>query len=182
VQTLALNLFDNLGHGLHFMLVGVQDASEGGGECGHYSAGPDYPKADIFGPGRTTDVREAVHCVAALGDVQPDINFDLGLGRYDKSVCPDGSTNLALCDPTLSSGSRRRAAARGVARPQSAPQGTLPGDAVTEEDKELRDILGLPPKLKLPPKLRKRLEQQLLNQPDAEEAAANDLLNFLLGP
>jgi ABC-type transporter Mla subunit MlaD len=181
VQTLSLNMFDNLGHALHFMLVGAQDASEGSGECGHYSAGPDYPKAAMFGSGRTTDVRQAAHCVAALGDAQPDINFPLNLGRYDKSVCPDGSTRLALCDPTLSSGSRRRAGAGGKVQRGAGQQGSLPGDAVTKEDEEIRDILGLPPKVKIPEKLRERLKDQLLEQGGTDQAAANDLLNFLLG-
>jgi ABC-type transporter Mla subunit MlaD len=83
VQTLSLNVFDNVGHALHIMLVGAQDASEGHGECGHFSAGPDYARAAEFGGGRTTSVGQAVHCAALLGTRQPDINFDLGLPPYD---------------------------------------------------------------------------------------------------
>jgi len=170
VQTLTLNMFDQLGHALHFMLVGASDASEGAGECGHYSAGPDYGKAAEFGAGRTTDVRQALHCVAALGDKQPDINFPLNLPRYDDSVCPDGSTRLALCDPTISTNS---AAAVG---PTSAQRRlNRQGRAERKEQRqELRDILGLPPGVKLPPQL-----EEGLGLGESDEAAANDLLGFL---
>jgi phospholipid/cholesterol/gamma-HCH transport system substrate-binding protein len=181
VQTLSLNMFDNLGHALHFMLVGALDASEGGGECGHYSAGPDWSKAAVFGSGRTTDVRQAAQCVAALGDTQPGINFDLGLGRYDKSVCPDGSTNLALCDPTKASGTASAKAPAGLTPGKQGSAPPLPGPTTAEEDEEIKDILGLPPKAKLPPKLREQLEDLLLDQNEADQAAANDLLNFLFG-
>ena len=107
-----------------------------------------------------------------VGDSQPDINFDLGLPRYDNSVCPDGSTHLDICDPNISThdtGGRdpnNPAAARGGGEPGSAPTAPgapaapgaappalgdgpldelLPGVPATEEATNgLEDLLGLP--------------------------------------
>ena len=107
-----------------------------------------------------------------VGDSQPDINFDLGLPRYDNSVCPDGSTDLELCDPNISThdtGGRDPAtsaasrgggapgssapaqaapAAPGTPPPSSAPglpDDLLPGIPDTDEATNgLEDLLGLP--------------------------------------
>ena len=182
VQTLSLNQFDNLGHALHIMLVGASGASEGG-ECGAYSAGPDYPKAAEFGAGRTTNVRQAVHCVAALGDLQPGINYDLNLPRYDNSVCPDGSTNQALCDPAISTRSAK-ASAKGLGGGSGSGSGSqgadhqlnIPGVDTKKEEQKLRDLLGLPPDAKLPPAL-----QDGVGPTVNDQAATDDLLNFLFG-
>lgn len=93
-QTGAINQFDSVGHLLQF---NVYDA--GTGPCGAFNPGPDVPAA---GGGRTTDILAADPCVSWLGANQPDISYDLGLGRYDNSVCRHGSTDLELCDPEIS--------------------------------------------------------------------------------
>lgn len=184
VQTLSLNVFDNVGHALHIMLVGANDASEGDGACGNFSAGPTYARAAEFGGGQTTSVKQAAHCVAALGDRQPDINFDLGLPPYDPSVCPDGSTNKALCDPngSRSAGSR----AGGVSGGGSGSGGSgqpldnqlkVPGIDLKKEEQKLKEMLGLPPNAKLPPNVLDDLAPST-----GGGGATDDLLNFLLGP
>jgi phospholipid/cholesterol/gamma-HCH transport system substrate-binding protein len=94
-QSGAINQFDSFGHFLQF---NISDAG-GIGECGTFNAGPEVPAR---GGGTTTDVTEVANCVSWVGKRQPDINFDLGLPRYDNSVCPNGSTDLALCDPSIS--------------------------------------------------------------------------------
>ena len=85
VQTLSLNLFDQIGHALAIQLVGEGPLSEGG-ECGEFSPGgplsPDgqhggWPKAELFGGGDGSNTRnpeEAAHCVGILGDYQPGIS------------------------------------------------------------------------------------------------------------
>lgn len=189
VQTTSLNLFSQIGHGLHVNIVGIEDAAEG--HCGHYAIGPDWVKADEFGPGHTHDPREASKCLAVLGDYQPGITpgtYDpatglaLGMPRYDKSVCPDGSTHLSICDPALSS---PRNAAAGLGPQQQAAQQPGGSDDLLPklpnlEDltpEQIRDILGLPPGAPIP------------GQPAVppvglganDQAATNDLLNFLFG-
>jgi hypothetical protein len=94
-QSGAINQFDSFGHFLQF---NISDTG-GVGECGTFNAGPDVPAR---GGGRTTEITEVANCVSWVGKSQPDINFDLGLPRYDNSVCPDGSTHPELCDPAIS--------------------------------------------------------------------------------
>ncbi|MFN8150495.1 MAG: MlaD family protein [Solirubrobacterales bacterium] len=104
-QTGAINQFDEIGHLLHFSIFEV-----GTGPCANYNPGhydPDgpgpaepqvgVPNAD--GSGATTNILEANRCVAWLGRNQPGINQQVDVPPYDPSVCPQGSTNLALCDP-----------------------------------------------------------------------------------
>ena len=96
----ATNQFDSVGHVLHFNLY---DAFAG--PCGQYNAAQDVPAQ---GGGRTTNLLEAEDCVGWLGPNQPGINesqASLWIGRYDDSVCPDGSTEPEICDPGVSSGS-----------------------------------------------------------------------------
>jgi ABC-type transporter Mla subunit MlaD len=184
VQTVSLNLFDNVGHALHIMIVGASNASEGDGACGHFSAGPTYPKAAMFGSGQTTDVGQAVHCAALLGDTQPDINFPLNLPPYDRSVCPDGSTRRDICDP---SGRRSAGATRASLRSGAGDGGggrqrldnlsQLPGVDLKKETEKLKEMLGLPKNAKLPPNVLDQLA------PDTgTQGATDNLLNFLLGP
>jgi hypothetical protein len=93
-QSGAINQFDSFGHFLNFNVFDV-----GGGPCGGFNAMSDVPALD---GGRTTDIEEAHGCVSWIGKNQPDVNMDLGLPRYDNSVCPDGSADLTLCDPDIS--------------------------------------------------------------------------------
>jgi ABC-type transporter Mla subunit MlaD len=90
-QTLALNQFDQVGHLLHFILMEAET-----GPCHDYNAGPNYPNG-------TTNPASADVCAALLGDQQPGVNLSVPQPRYDgDSVCPQGSTDLALCDPSIS--------------------------------------------------------------------------------
>ena len=203
IQTLSLNLFSTIGHALHVNIVGIDDAAEGGAEgCGYHSEtlNQSIARAPEIGPGHTQDARDALRCTGYLGDYQPGITpgtYDpstglaLGLPRYDKSVCPDGSTWLSICDPAVSS--PRTAAAlspqQGAQVQQPAPGGPL-DDVLKKlpklpklEDltpKQIRDILGLPPGAPIP--------GQPVAPPSVpqvggagQQSTAPDLLNFLFG-
>ena len=125
-------MFDDLGHALHFMIVGAQDASEGGGECGHFSAGPDYAagRPSSAAAGRDEPASRRPIASAILGDTQPGhqpgtFTRSPTCGRpprYDESVCPDGSTRLSICDPSISTAARnaRRAGGGGGGPRRSA--------------------------------------------------------------
>lgn len=106
-QTLAINQFDEIGHLLHFSIFEI-----GEGPCASFNPGVFDPDGDRPGgedpqPGvpnldasaATTEILEANRCVGWLGDSQPGINEDLNLPPYDPSVCPEGSSDLELCDP-----------------------------------------------------------------------------------
>jgi hypothetical protein len=118
------------------------------------------PKA---GGGTTTNFNEIDPCVAWLGPTQPGINQDIGSPRYDASVCPNGSSDLSLCDPNISlnSATGRRKAARHGAGIQATPGGAagngaagsgtalpgLPPGTLPDNPKDLphrlQDLLGL---------------------------------------
>ncbi len=181
VQPASLNLFDSAGHALQLHLVGAADASERSGECGHVTNENQWRTAALFdGPGsaddHTRDPRQAVHCAGPLGDYQPGVSegtvvttgADAGLTdftpgvpggqlrRYDSSVCPDGSTWLSICDPLISN--PYSAGFRTTATAPTAPNGGqepsqpgVPQDELTP--KEIREILGLPPKAPIPPNI-----------------------------
>jgi virulence factor Mce-like protein len=107
-QAGALNQYDEYGHLLHFSLYGV---NQSGGPCGEYETGRDHETGEPGVPaedgGTTTNILEAHRCVAWLGDSAPGINEDLGLPRYDPSVCPGGTeperAAEELCDPNVES-------------------------------------------------------------------------------
>ena len=214
VQTVSLNLFDQLGHALAIQIVGEGSASEGG-ECGEFSAGgpltPDgmhggWPKAALFGGGsgeNTQNIREAAHCVAALGDYQPGITpgtigaggrtqFDPSnpgstLPKYPSQVCSPpqavGSTNIGICDP---SDPPAPFSARSTQRePQQQPSQEqiedlaeeLKEQGATKDLEKLREQLGLPPGAPLPPEL-----NGALGLSPTQNTASQGLLDFLLGP
>ncbi len=188
IQTISLNLFSQIGHALHVNIVGAEDAAEG--HCGHMAVGPDWMHQNNVD--HTHDPREASKCLGVVGDYQPGITagtvdpatgLALGMPRYDKSVCPDGSTRLTICDPNLSS---PRGGLR-VASPQQ--QATQPGadsplpklpDLEGLTPKEIRDILGLPPGSPIPgqPTVPQVPPVGVGSQ---DQAATNDLLDFLFG-
>jgi len=183
IQTLSLNLFDIIGHGLHFTIVGAPGVS---GDCAHTSTRQDYEAA---GGGRTTDPRDAVECVGLLGDTQPGITIGKDpnapgpwsltgdLGPYDPRVCPqgshyDGNPNNYFCDPAA----QPHVDAQGLnaaSAPAPAPSGDEGTDADGDEppqkkidealdklkkgelptEEDLREILGLPPGAALPPEI-----------------------------
>ncbi|MGI8460406.1 MAG: MlaD family protein [Solirubrobacterales bacterium] len=180
-QSGAINQFDSFGHFLHYNAFDT-----GAGPCGGFNAGPDVPAR---GGGRTTDITEADGCVSWIGANQPDVNFDLGLPRYDNSVCPNGSTDLELCDPSISThGSggrlpasieRRRVAAAGGGSATAATAGTpggsgLPGDPIVPgggAPSRPGSVSGLEDLLDIPGG----------GSNGSNEQATEDLLDFLYG-
>jgi virulence factor Mce-like protein len=162
-QTGAINQFDQVGHLLHFSIFGLP--SGGLGPCNHYNAGE---QEDSFEPatvptadgGTTTELSEANNCVAWLGPNQPGINQEPGItqiSRYDNSVCPQGSTDHALCNPNISIDSSGKVSKRsGSGAIQSTGGGTGGGDAIApglppsplpgsprEIERRLDDLLGI---------------------------------------
>ncbi|MBA2522147.1 MAG: MCE family protein, partial [Solirubrobacterales bacterium] len=104
-QPLAINQFDEIGHFLHFTIFEI-----GTGPCASYNAGeydPDGPGPkpgsfgvpNLDGSGSTTDILQANRCVAWLGPNQPGISQEVDVPPYDPKACPEGSTDLELCNP-----------------------------------------------------------------------------------
>jgi ABC-type transporter Mla subunit MlaD len=135
----AVNQFDQVSHLLHFSLYNVFT-----GPCGKFSSGRDPQTGErgvpAEGGGTTTDILKADNCVSWLGPNQPGINEDLGLAKYDPSVCPDGTEPAAaaaeLCDPNggssqARSGGRSARTGRGQGGPATSEpaQGNGGGDA-----------------------------------------------------
>jgi ABC-type transporter Mla subunit MlaD len=210
IQPLSLNIFNDIGHALHLNLVGASSASEGGGECGHTSEGPDYPAKGGDGTDRTNDVAQAPYCAALLGDYQPGITAGtvpspggttFGLPPYDPSVCPDpdpqsgvggGSTNHAICDPNGPSSAGFQTTAAPTPGGGRAPP-SQPGareDLTPKELKKLRESLGLPPNAPIPnlptvptvPTLPDLTGPLGLPLGSSPNGAGGSLLDFLLGP
>ena len=200
IQTLSLNLYDFIGHGLGVAVVGAPEVS---GECGFFSSGNGGWPAK--GGGKTRDPVQAADCVGILGDTQPGITpgtFDPATGltgslsRYDDSVCPAGSTVLTICDPAISTDARNA----GVqAAPAPSPERIdevakeieRTGDLPSASD--LKDQLGLPPDAALPPGVLDQLGlggaagNLGLTGPGGSTGApqpsgASGLLDLLLGP
>jgi virulence factor Mce-like protein len=134
-QTGALNQYDQYGHLLHFSLFDV-----GASPCGSYNSG-DNPSDDNPPPGNdaigvpkagggtTTNIRNADPCVSWLGPSQPGINQNVGSPPYDPSVCPDGSKDLSLCNP--SGPAHRQSAASAPSSNQAAPSAGGPSGLPT---------------------------------------------------
>jgi phospholipid/cholesterol/gamma-HCH transport system substrate-binding protein len=128
-QTGALNQYDQIGHLLHFSLYNVFT-----GPCGNFSSGRDpetgQPGVPAEDGGTTTDILEADNCVSWLGPNQPGVNEDLGLPKYDPSVCPNGTEPEAaareLCDPN--DPARARARARSGRRSPATGRGEGAGE------------------------------------------------------
>jgi virulence factor Mce-like protein len=91
-QTLAINQFDQIGHLLHFIVFEFE-----GDECGHFNAGPTVASAS---GGQTTSAADRHRCVSWVGPTQPGINAGPDLPPYPGSVCPNGSDDPAICDPS----------------------------------------------------------------------------------
>jgi hypothetical protein len=200
IQTNSLNLFDQLGHALGITLVSAPGANE---PCA-YQTGPEVAAK---GGGETTDPRDYAECAGILGDRQPGINYARrstglfgNLPRYDGSVCPEGSTDHAICDPTVQAQSAALSA-RGAAptqqqqeqQPAQTPEqqdqqkqlekilkGVDPNKLKDETQKQLEDLLNLPQLPQLPqlPDITQGLN------PDGSSSTGSttsDLLDFLLG-
>jgi ABC-type transporter Mla subunit MlaD len=201
VQTNSLNLYDQLGHALGITLVAAPGTSP---TCG-YQTGPTVPAQ---GGGQTTDPKQFAECAGILGDKQPGINYGTNpsglfgnLGRYDPSVCPQGSAVPAICNPADAphSAASIRSATTVPTAPQQQP-------ATPEQQKQIEKILnGVDPN-KITDDTKKKLQDllpgvqlpELPQLPDlggvtqglglggASGSSTNgnttqDLLNFLLG-
>ena len=199
VQTNSLNLFDELGHALGITLVSAPGANPA---CG-YQTGPTVPAE---GGGQTSDPKHFAECAGLLGDKQPGINYGTNpsglfgnLGRYDPSVCPDGSDQLTICNPAdpphTSAGLQSATAGPAAPQQQAATpeqqkqvdkilKGVDPNKIPDDVKKKLKDLLPpgvqLPQLPQLPPQL--GLPQGLgLNGSAPSGNTTQDLLNFLLG-
>ncbi|HET9119262.1 MAG TPA: hypothetical protein VFN72_01895 [Solirubrobacterales bacterium] len=200
VQTNSLNLFDELGHALGITLVSAPGANNA---CG-YQTGPQVP--DLQGSGGntnlTSDPKNFAECAGILGDRQPGINYGTNssglfgnLGRYDPSVCPQGSNAPSICNPADAPHSSASLKAAQTAPAPVQPQQQTPA---LPQSKDLEKILppGVNPN-KLPDKAKQQLKDLLPQLPQVPSApplpqvpgtngsapsgSANDLLNFLLG-
>lgn len=191
-QPLAINQYDEIGHLLHFTIFEV-----GTGPCSEYNAGtydPDGPGPaepqvgvpNAAGDGATTNILAANRCVAWLGRNQPGLNQPVSVRPYSSKVCPDGSTDTAICDPAspraarFGAGDGEEGAAFGdgsvvpnagdpgatttpddVAPPPAVPPADDPGAAGTDEGAIIAPIPG--------------------GQRSDASAANGDLLGFLFG-
>ena len=160
-QAGTLNQYDPTSHLLHFSIFSVETP------CQQFNAGG-QPGSEEFGVpasggGHTTDGAAADRCVSWLGPNQPGINQDLGLPPYDPSVCPEGSSNPELCNPSGRSGRNANQAEvqttdqtsqqPGYTPPTSTAPGeqspggggTIPGlDLPGSSGGELDDLLDIP--------------------------------------
>ncbi|HSD25075.1 MAG TPA: hypothetical protein VLB79_12195 [Solirubrobacterales bacterium] len=197
VQTNSLNLFDELGHALGITLVSAPGANNA---CG-YQTGPQVP--DLQGSGGntnlTSDPKNFAECAGILGDRQPGINYGTNpsglfgnLGRYDPSVCPQGSDAPSICNPADAPHTTASLQAAQTAPAPAQPQQQTP----QEQQKDLQKILppGVNPK-KLPDKAKQQLKDLLPPLPPAPQlpqvlgqgatgsssSPTDNLLNFLLG-
>ncbi len=192
VQPLSLNLFDQLGHGLALTLV----SAPGGNDACGYQAGPELPAKGFNTTGETTtDPKDFAECAGILGDRHPNINYGTNpsglfgnLPPYDPSVCPDGSTSHAICDPNATPAAatalRTTGAAEQAQREEQQRQqeqiekiiGKTPGKKLTEEAKrKLEEILGVPPPQQVPNPLPGTGSNSTPSSPAG-------ILDFLLGP
>ncbi len=192
-QALSLNLFDQLGHGLALSLVSAPGANDA---CG-FQAGPDVPAKGFNTTGETTtDPKDFAECAGILGDRQANINYRRNpsglfgnLGPYDPSVCPNGSTDHAICDPDAAPAAtvtlRTPGAAEQAQREEQQRQedqikkilGEAPGKELTEEaKKKLDEALGLPPLQQLPNPLAPSAGSN-----SSPTSPATGILDFLLG-
>jgi ABC-type transporter Mla subunit MlaD len=200
-QTGALNQYDQIGHLLHFSLYNVNT-----GPCGAFSSGRDpqsgEPGVPAEGGGTTTSILDADNCVSWLGPNQPGVNQDLGLPKYDPSVCPKGTTPAAaqaeLCNPSDPASARSRSGGGSPAAGGGAGGGEGGGDSTgggggsggggsatapgSPTDQIPNDILDQI--LDLPPEALDQLPQDLQDQlggatQGGQPGAASDLLDFL---
>jgi ABC-type transporter Mla subunit MlaD len=128
-QAGAVNQFDQNGHLLHISLYDIFT-----GPCGSFSSGHDKtsgaPGWPTDGGGTTTNLLEAAKCVGGLGPNQPGINENLGLPRYDPSVCPNGTepeAARALCNPGSAARNQARAGSSSTKAGTGSSAGTGTG-------------------------------------------------------
>ena len=194
--SLSLNQYDKAGHLLHFNLYDVFE-----GPCGEWNAEQHWPldplkaqnpETDAGLPDdRTRDLTRAHPCVSGLGPNQPGItqpDSDFGVGPYDPSVCPDGSDNLAICNPAggaLTTTARTASGSGGDPAGGSAPPGASPAPGPSQTPDEIRDqledLLDLP-KDALGSVDTGNRDTKLDGIGTGADEAAQDLLDFLFKP
>ena len=212
ILSLATNQYDVAGHTTHVSLRSVEgpcgtfNAGEDWPLDPRFTYDPsvDGPTAD-----RTINSERAHPCVGLLGPNQPGITpgfdeaFDGGtlpIGRYPSAVCPEGSTDHEICDPDNPNPAfpdagltRSPARAQTNAGPPADSSGfsgpSLPADP-DDIREDLQDVLDLPGRalddVGVGGKGGKGGKggggktRDDLNQ--ATNQAAQDLLDFLLGP
>ena len=183
VQTNSLNLFDQLGHALGITLMSAPGANA---PCG-YQTGPTVPAE---GGGQTTDPKNFAECAGILGDRQPGINYGVNpsglfgnLGRYDASVCPDGSTVPQICDPNVHVHSANFTATNNAATTSPNQGAKAPPAAPTpQQQKQLQKILqGVDPN-KLKGQTEKKLKDLLNQLPQTPAPAAASASSASPGP
>ena len=128
-QSLVINQFDQVSHLFRF---GIYEANTG--DCGSFSSGRSTdgtPTIPTDGPEMITDFsnpatyfEQAADCIGWLGPNQPGVSEDLGLPKYDPSVCPDGSNAPELCNPADAAAGRSTRSGRAAS---GGPGGAGPG-------------------------------------------------------
>lgn len=182
-QAGAINQYDQVSHMLHFSLYGV---NQSGGPCGNYSTGRDpatgQPGVPAAAGGTTTNILKAHRCVAWLGDSAPGINEDLGLPRYDPSVCPRGTeperAAEELCDPNTPSNRESTAFHSGSSL---GTQGAEPGESGDAADAATPPLTGPIPGLPAVPGEAEAVQQGLEDLLGVPEGANLENLGKGLG-
>ncbi|MFL5908486.1 MAG: MlaD family protein [Solirubrobacterales bacterium] len=211
IQANSLNLFDQLGHSLSLTLV---SAPGGNPACGYqpgvvpqHGNSIEVAARDFNVTGATTnDPKDYNECAGILGDEQPGINYGANpsglfgnLHAYDGSVCPEGSTNHAICDPSVHFHSAFRSLGPTATAPQTQQQQQQQQQQESQQKKIEKILQGVDPN-KLKEETQKKLEQllqipnlptlpQLPSQPlpnlgsnsAGSSSPTNNLLDFLLG-
>ncbi|HYU60902.1 MAG TPA: MlaD family protein [Solirubrobacterales bacterium] len=181
-----LNQYDPTSHLLHFSIFSV------GTPCGDFSTGRDpdtgAPGVPAKDGGTTTSILDAHACVAWLGPNQPGINEDLNLPRYDNSVCPEGSSAPALCDPNISTNSAGGGEVQTTSKGGEVP-GYQPSEPTAPEEPGNNEPVV--PGLDLPGNAGDDIDDLLdipgvtgegaQDQSGGGDQAASDLLDFLFG-
>jgi ABC-type transporter Mla subunit MlaD len=209
-QTAAINQFDQVGH---LLQVVVQEFMTG--PCDQFNSTQTVPTAsDTAPPGQpgyvgTTNVNDRNRCVSWLGPHQPGINAGPQLPPYSGSVCPQGSTDLSLCNPAnpRQANNSRRPTPPAVGGPAATPPTpSTPGGAGGQPGLPQAPNLPTLPNLPQAPKLPHVPKPPSLPVPgglggllggqqenggglggalggDGQRSggATNDLLNFLFG-
>jgi len=153
-QALGINQFDRGGHSLH---INLYEAFTG--DCGSFSSGRNTstgePGIPAAAGGTTTEFAEIARCATWLGPNQPGVSEDLGLPKYDPTVCPGGTApehaRTTLCDPSDAAGPRRAPSGDDSRRERAdraaAPEPGLPGLPGVPPGGPLPDAGDLPPRL-----------------------------------
>ncbi len=179
-QALAVNQFDQIGHLLHFIIFEFE-----GDDCGHYTADkdPSTPAFEVASAsgGTTTSAADKASCVSWLGPTQPGINSGPDLPPYSGQVCPNGSSDLSICNPAnpRQTGTVRTRSTPAAGGPQletptvPTQPGAQPGGGNGEGGPKLPNLPDLPK----PPK-----GPKLPNVPGVPNLPSVPGLGDLLGP